>query len=199
VSILAALLVVVFGVAWLIGGLGLFHLSTEAVLAGGLMLLGAALVVTARTDWSLSRHTWPVWLGAALVVGLFATSSTFGVTGALSHLSVGDETVSANGTGTFYGGIGQFTIDASKAPPGSVIHVQSLVGETFIEVPPDGPVTAQGRVLAGQVCVNGQSESRGIGASTGTVQVQPGPGKPVTIDARQSAGVIEIGQKGCGH
>jgi hypothetical protein len=199
VSILAALLVLVFGVAWLIGGLGLFHLSTEAVLAGGLMLLGAALVVTARTDWSLSRHTWPVWLGAVLVVGLFATSSTFGVTGALSHLSVGNETVHANGTGTVYGGIGHFTVDATQAPPGSVIHVQSLVGETFIKVPPEGLVTAQGRVLAGQVCVNGHSESSGVGASTGTVQVQSGTGKPVTIDARQTAGVIEIGQTGCGH
>src|SRR5262249_23213984 len=76
-SVLAALLIVMFGVAWLIGGLGALHLSTEAVLAAGLMLLGAALVVTARTDWSLSRHAWPIMLGGALVIGLLATSSTF--------------------------------------------------------------------------------------------------------------------------
>jgi hypothetical protein len=198
VSILSGLLVVMFGAAWLIGGLGLIHLSTEAVLAAGLMLLGAALIVTARTDWSLSRHAWPVFLGVFLVAGLFATSSTFGVTGVLSHMSVGNIEATAHPTTTAYGGIGEFTVDATGASPGSTVRVQSLVGETFIKVPAGQALTVHAKVLAGQVCVNGKSESSGVGASILSFSV-PGTGQPLTIDARQMAGVIEIAQKGCGH
>ena len=198
-SILAALLVVVFGATWLIGGLGLVHLSTEAVLAAGLMLLGAALIVTARTDWSLSRHAWPVALGAVLVVGLFATSSTFGVTGALSHLSVGSMHGSATSDKTVYGGVGELTVDARNARPGAVVNVQSVVGETFVEVPLNADLTVQAKVLAGQVCIDGHSYSSGIGASTGSVHIGPGGGLALTVNAHQVAGVIEIGTKGCGH
>jgi hypothetical protein len=66
---------VLFGVAWLIGATGALHVSIEGVVAVGLMLLGASLVVTGRTDWSLSRRSWPVWLGAALIAVLVATSA----------------------------------------------------------------------------------------------------------------------------
>ena len=85
------LLAVLFGVAWLIGATGALHLSVEGVVAIGLMVLGAALVVTGRTDWSLSRRSWPMWLGAALIVLLIATSSTFGLGGALSSVSFGEQ------------------------------------------------------------------------------------------------------------
>jgi hypothetical protein len=200
---LAALLVVVFGAAWLISGTGLIHLSLEAVLAAGLMLLGAAMVVAGRTDWSLSRHAWPVLLGAGLVVALFVTSSTFGVSGALSHVSFGQMSRTATGSTTVYGGFGELTVDATNAVPGATIKVQSIAGETFIKTPPSATLSVTGRVLAGQVCVNGHSYASGLGASTGHISVDPldhsPPGQPLTIDVHQTAGVIEIGTKGCGH
>src|SRR6202022_3966388 len=47
----------------------------EAVLAVALMVLGAATVVTARTDWALSRRKWPIWLRAGPVLVLTAPSA----------------------------------------------------------------------------------------------------------------------------
>ena len=205
-SLLAGALVVVFGVAWLLSGLGAIHVATEAVLAAGLMLLGAAVIVTARTDWSLSRHAWPVIVGVVLVVGLFATSASFGVTGALSHLSFGDmqSAAGANG-GTVYGGFGQLTVNATDLKPGATLHVQSVAGQTTIDVPSGRPVLVQGKVLAGQVCVNGRSYASGIGASSPPVQVpaaapnqlDQSSGPPATIYVHQLAGQVVIGSGGC--
>ena len=197
-SVLAALLVVVFGVAWLVGGLGAIHLSTEAVLAAGLMLLGAALVVTARTDWSLSRHAWPVMLGGVLVVGLLATSTTFGVNGALSHMSIGsmNKTAPVHG-GTVYGGIGQLKVDATKVAGGSTIDVQSIAGQTLISVPPGS--TIQGKVLAGQICVAGSAPSSGIGAgvSTSAPTDPSSTAAPITVDVHQLAGQVIVNGSRC--
>jgi hypothetical protein len=196
---------VVFGVAWLIGGLGLVHLSTEAVLAVGLMLLGACLIVTARTDWSLSRHGWPVLLGVVLVLGLFATSASFGVGGAVSHLSFGNTGVTPTKGGTVYGGFGQLTVDTSHLAPGATLHVQSIAGETHIKLPANEFAVVQGKVLAGQICVNGHSDASGIGASLPPVTVPPanggsrGQGDQITIDVHQLAGQVDIGTGGCNH
>lgn len=196
-SVLAALLAVVFGTAWLISGVGIVHLSTEAVLAAGLMLLGAALIVTARTDWSLSRHLWPVAVGVVLVVGLFATSSSFGVTGALSHLTVGQNTVIAKPGQTVYGGVGQLTVKASNLPPGSTVLVQTIAGETFVSTGQNVAVNAH--VLAGQICFDGKTVGSGIGATYTKVIGT----KPVTIEIKQLAGQIAINTTqshiGCGH
>ncbi|HLY81398.1 MAG TPA: DUF308 domain-containing protein, partial [Acidimicrobiales bacterium] len=72
-SALLGLLAVVFGLAWLAAGSHLLRVSGEAVLAVALMVLGAATVITARTDWALSRRKWPIWLGAGLVIVLIGT------------------------------------------------------------------------------------------------------------------------------
>ena len=197
-SILAALLVVVFGTAWLVGGLGLVHLSVEAVLAVGLMLLGAALVVTGRTDWSLSRHAWPVVLGLLLVVGLFATSTTFGVDGALAHFTTGTTNSAPTHGQTVYGGVGQLNLDLAKVPAGSTVKVETIAGETFITPPPSGGVVVRARILAGQICVPGQGSVGGIGASVGPTTLNPSPGtQPVTVEVHQLAGQIAVGVRGC--
>lgn len=195
-SILAAILVVVFGAAWLVGGLGLVHLSTEAVLAAGLMLLGACLIVTARTDWSLSRHAWPVVVGAVLVVGLFATSTSFGVAGALSHVSFGEMPRAPTTPGTVYGGFGQLTVDTSKLPADATLDVESVAGQTTVKLGPDQTATVNAHVLGGQICVDGHASS-GIGASSGQATVGQG-NEHITIDIHQTAGQVVVG-KGCGR
>lgn len=197
-SVLAAMLVVLFGAAWLVGGLGLLHLSTEAVLAAGLMLLGASLIVTGRTDWSLSRHVWPVLLGVVLVVGLFASSATFGVPGVLSHLSVGNMHSTPTGSQKVYGGFGQLTVNASQIKPGSTVEVQSIAGNTTITSLPRQQVIVLAHVLAGQVCLNG-IQSNGIGASSGPVTIGSGTTQPITIDVHQLAGQVSVGPTPCGH
>ncbi|HET6874596.1 MAG TPA: hypothetical protein VFH70_07450 [Acidimicrobiales bacterium] len=198
-SAILAMLAVLFGTAWLLSAVGVLTLSAEAVMAAGLMLLGAALVVTARTDWGMSRHAWPVFLGGALIIGLFATSSTFGVDGAISHMKVGDATVTPAGTGSYYGGVGKLTVDAGSAPPGAVINVESVAGQTVItHLPPGETVDVSARVFAGEICLGPQSAS-GVGASAGPVTVQQGTGVPVTITVHQTAGQIDVAGQGCGR
>lgn len=191
---LAALLVVMSGVAWAAGVLGLAHLAPEAVLAAGLMLLGASLIVTARTDWSLSRHAWPVVVGVVLVAGLFATSSSFGVAGALSHVSFGDMTAAAAPGRTVYGGFGQLTVTVPTGYASDSVRIESVAGNTVVSLPADVTATVHARVLAGQVCINGHL-SNGVGA-TETEQVGNGA-RPLTVEVHQLAGQVLIVSRGC--
>ena len=197
------LLAVLFGVAWLLGALGATHVSVEGVVALGLMLLGAALVVTGRTDWSLSRRSWPVWLGAGLIVVLIATSTTFGIAGALDHLSFGNQspTVTELKGQTVYGGFGNLTV---KVPDGAAgtLKVEGIAGNSTLQLPADAYVTVQSHVTAGQICINGQDVGDGVGAQhTQVIGHGFGP-PPVTIDVHQMFGQIIVaspGFHGCSH
>lgn len=199
--LLFGLLAVAFGTAGLIGGLGLVHLSVEAVLAVGLMLLGAALVVAGRTDWSLSRHSWPVVLGVVLVVGLFATSSTFGVAGALPHMSVGTVQATPTAGRTVYGGVGELDVNLANVVPGGVVHVASVAGETIIQGRPGVPMTVSAHILAGRICLAGTGvDVGGIGQSVPPTLVgAAGNVRPIVVDVHQTTGEIVVGARGCGH
>jgi hypothetical protein len=196
---------VLFGVAWLIGATGILHVSIEAVVAIGLMLLGASLVVTGRTDWSLSRRSWPVWLGIGLIGVLVVTSSAFGLGGALDSVSFGNKTVTAQGgslpTGTVHGGFGNLVVDLSHANKAGIVKVVSVAGNTTVEVPADAAVDLDARVVAGQICVNGKDVSDGVGAQDhGVVPQSSGaipPGPTITLHVHQVFGQIFIGGEGC--
>jgi hypothetical protein len=192
------LIAVLFGVAWLLGGLGALHVSIEGVVAIGLMLLGASLIVTGRTDWSLSRRTWPIWLGAGLIAVLVATSTTFGVGSALQSVQFGNTSEIANPGTTVHGGFGNLTVDASRLTGGSTLKVASVAGNTVVDALPQGvPVHVDARVLAGHICVFGRTASNGVGASTSQTYSPPGAsGDPITLDVHQVFGQISVGP-GC--
>jgi hypothetical protein len=199
------LLAVLFGVAWLIGATGALHLSIEGVVAVGLMVLGAALVVTGRTDWSLSRRSWPVWLGAALIAVLVATSSTFGLGGALSSVTFGNKSVPATVGSTVHGGFGNLTVTLpSRVQSGATIKVASVAGNIFIKPPATMSepyhVSVNARVFGGQVCMNGSSTDKGLGVHTQPAfnVGQPGPNSPtLNLDVHQVFGQILINGEGC--
>ena len=159
---MAGLLAVLFGVAWLIGALGVWHLSVEAVVALGLMLLGASLVVTGRTDWSLSRRSWPVWLGAGLIVVLVSTSSTFGIGGALNSVSFGNTSVMPRPIpGKIHGGFGNLTVNAINMHPGTY-KIVSVAGQTtVISLPLQDHIHIDARVVGGQICIQGSDAGNG--------------------------------------
>jgi hypothetical protein len=208
------LLAVLFGVAWLLGAVHIVHVSVAAVLAIGLMLLGASLIVTGRTDWSLSRKSWPVWLGAGMVVALVATSSAFGINGALQDVSFGNVHETATAGQTVHGGFGNVTVDASKLAPGDTLAVDSVAGQTFIQdLPANAKVIVNARVLGGQICVNGQDVGDGVSASvSGHAFTTPPPSgssqgtteanatsspAPITLNVHQVFGQILVGDTGC--
>jgi len=205
----AGILAVLFGVAWLIGALGVLHVPVEGVVAVGLMLLGASLVVTGRTDWSLSRRSWPMWLGAGLIVVLIATSSTFGLGGALDAVSFGNKTVTVTGTswpsGTVHGGFGNLTVDLSQTTltRSETLTVASVAGDTIVDLPETLPynVIVNARAAAGRICVAGSDESNGI-APQYHQALADGPGAgawTLTLDVHQVFGQILIDGQECGH
>lgn len=200
----AGALAVLFGTAWLLGSVGAVHVPAEAVVAAGLVLLGAAVVVTARTDWSLSRHRWPVWAGAGLVGVLIATSSTFGVDGSLRHVSFGHMSVVAVPGGTVYGGFGRLDVDASGLKPGQAVTVESVAGQTDIRTPPGAALTVDARVVGGRICVFGRDVADGVGAGFDQLVSAPGaptnsapPAGAITIRVHQMAGEVVVGGTGC--
>jgi hypothetical protein len=203
------LLAVLFGVAWLLGAVHAVHVSLAAVVAVGLMLLGASLIVTGRTDWSLSRKTWPIWLGAGMLVVLVATSSTFGTAGALRDISFGNTGSTPFKSQTVHGGFGNLTVNATELAPGDTLTVDSVAGRTFIQnLPWNTPVTVNAKVLAGQICVNGRDAADGVSASVSgdnfTTPPAPGTGltgtsrtDPITLNVHQVFGQILVGDSGC--
>jgi hypothetical protein len=194
-AVLGGILTVLFGTAWLLGAAGVIRLPVEVVLAAGLMLVGGATVVTGRTDWGLSRHLWPMLVGGLLVLGLLATSSTYGVGGALAHPSAGQVRVRPTGTETVYGGLGRLQVDASGVRPGTRITIETLVGQTVVTTPPGQGLSVHADVLAGQVCIDGQQYSDGVGASAAYTRSNGGPS--VEVDVHQLGGQLVVNGPGC--
>jgi hypothetical protein len=200
------LLAVLFGVAWLIGATGVLHLSLEGVAAVGLMLLGASLIVTGRTDWSLSRRSWPVWLGVALIAILVATSSTYGFGGTLNSINFGNKNTPATVGSTVHGGFGNLTVDLPPVSQDSTIKVVSVAGRILI-IPPAGStpasnynVAVDARVAAGQICVDGRDAASGVAARAQRLLTvgSPTPTSPTLhLDVHQVFGQILIGGQGC--
>jgi hypothetical protein len=187
------ILAVLFGVAWLLGATHAVHVSVEAVVALGLMLLGAALVITGRTDWSLSRRSWPVWLGAAMILVLIATSSTFGVSSAISF---GDSNPHPTHSQTIHGGFGNVTVDASQLTGGDTLNIQSIAGQTYVmNLPANTTVQVNAHVFAGQICIAGREAGSGVGTSV--KQTLSGTGAPITLDIHQAFGNIYVLSKQC--
>jgi hypothetical protein len=200
----AGMLVVLFGVAWLIGATNVLHVSIEGVTAVGLMLLGASLVVTGRTDWSLSRRSWPVWLGVGLIVVLVATSSTFGLGSSLSSVSFGDmsRTIALGqpAPGAIHGGFGDLTVKLNgDLAHNETLKVVSLAGQTTVDVPenPGYNITYDAKVVGGQICADG-TPSNGLNAhSRGTIGPIVAGAPTVNLDIRQMFGQVVIGSGGC--
>ncbi|MGH9056888.1 MAG: hypothetical protein ACRDYY_13665 [Acidimicrobiales bacterium] len=193
------MLALLFGVAWLLGAVHALHVPIEGVLALGLMLLGAAMVVTGRTDWSLSRRSWPIWLGVGLVIALFATSSAFGLGSGASDLSFGNRSVAldAASSHTVHGGFGNLTVNASKLQGGDSLEVASVAGRVAVQLPPGTAVSVDARLVAGQICVDGADVADGPHAQYHSTTNGTGP--PVNLDVHEVFGQIQIGALGCRH
>ena len=195
-STVFGILVVLFGFAWLLSAVHAIHVSVEGVVAVGLMLLGASMIVTGRTDWSLSRKSWPVWLGLGLVLILFATSTTFGAGSTLRNISFGDRNVPATRpVQNISGGFGTLTVDGRNLPQGARLNVASIAGSIKILLPANTPVHLHARVLGGQICFFGQSLDDGVAASADHAPTLPG--EPVTVDVHEVFGEINVGGVPC--
>lgn len=188
-------LAVVFGVAWLLDAVHAAHISVEGAVALGLMLLGAAMIVTGRTDWSLSRRAWPVFAGAALILVLIATSTTFGEPGTAA-LTFGNQVVNVPPAGQkIEGGVGNLTVEPSALRPGAKVTVSNVAGKVRILLPAGVAAHIDARVLAGEICVDGRNAGSGVGASVS--RDIPGSTPAVVIDVHETSGQIVVGPGDC--
>jgi hypothetical protein len=196
---LLGLLAVVFGLAWLAAGTHVTHVSTEAVIAVALMVLGAATVVTARTDWALSRRSWPVIGGAVLALGLLALSASPSLPVGFRHLEVGARTVVPatwdDVPASVHAGFGKTVIDLTELPlplpAARTLAVDSAAGRLEINVPADLPVVVDARVAAGMLDIDGVALS-GVNRVAHQL-LHPAAGGPVlTIELNSGFGSAAI-------
>jgi hypothetical protein len=197
---LLGLLALVFGVAWLLAGAHLAPVSMETVVAVALMVLGAATVVTARTDWALSRRSWPLVGGAALAVTLLALTASPGLPVGFRHLSFGSRTVvPASWAGVpdeIHGGFGHTVIDLSGLPPltaPQTLKVDSGVGRVEIYVPSDLKVDLSAQIAAGQIAVN-QVVTSGVRRVDDEILNPNATTPPLTLLVRSGFGSMSIVQ-----
>jgi hypothetical protein len=157
---------VLVGLAWLGSASGVVSLSLETVLAAVLVVLGAAMVVTARTDWSLSRRHWPVWLG---IVVLLLVMASAGTAGGLSRLHFGPTTASpavsdlGKPINNFAGPI-TVTLPATAPKNGTTLKVHDVFGPISVMVPANAPyhVDVDARSHFGPVNVTGAQRGSGV-------------------------------------
>jgi hypothetical protein len=197
------LLLVILGLAWLASETGVFTISLEAALAMLLAVLGAVMVVTARTDWSLSRRHWPVWLGMGLLVVLLVSANGNAISSGLSSLHFGpvDRTFTTWPTGrTDVSNLaGPIEVDLRSLTAAGTAHdetvrIRNTFGPIDVELPANAPQTYTIHVNAhtafGPLSVPGTPSSGGT-FSNGSANW--GSGKPtITLDIRNAFGPVDV-------
>jgi hypothetical protein len=196
------MLAVLFGVAGILAAAHALTAPLEGVVAVGLMLLGAALVVTGRTDWSLSRRHWPVWLGFGMILVLFATSSTFGMHQSIRSFHFGKTHYTAPPSAQALasevdGGFGKTTVDLSALqgplPEAKTIDVNAAAGPVDITLPPTIPVHLDAHLVGGVVCAAGLGDLASGGPGVHVTHDFPGRGGPtLTVDVQDAGGRVQI-------
>ena len=197
---LFGLLALVFGLAWLASGTHLASVSTEAVLAVALMVVGATVVVTARTDWALSGRAWPVVAGILAVGALLVISASPGFPAGFHPLPIGARTMTPQTwsavPAVIHGGIGHTVIDLSGLPApltaAKSLTIDNAAGALDIYLP-DVPVHLIAHVDAGTILVQGGATS-GIGRSTSQTLNGSASGRPLTLTIQAGFGKVAVSQ-----
>jgi len=195
---LLGLLAVVFGLAWLAAGTHLASVSTRAVLAIALMVVGAATVVTARTDWALSRRSWPVVAGAAVAFGLVASAATPGLPVGFRHLEFGSQAFAPTTwqglPPVIHGGVGTTTVQlgnlTTPLPEPRTLDIDNAAGRLDIALP-NVPVRVEAQIAGGKILINGVVTA-GVSRSTVETLNATADGATLTLHVRSGFGIVDI-------
>jgi len=201
-STLIGLLAVVFGLAWLAAGTHVAHVSSKAVVAVALMVLGAVMVVTARTDWALSRKKWPILAGALLALALLFVSVSHTLPVGFRHPSIGSRVIAPTSWDqvptVIHGGFGRTLVNlASISGPLATprtLSIDSAAGRLVIVVPENVNVALEANVTAGQITVNGDTRTAGVGRSDVETLDPTASGAVLTLRVDAGLGSVEISQ-----
>jgi hypothetical protein len=192
-QIVFAVILIGFGVAWLIAATDLIDVPWRAMFAGALILIGAALVASSTRE----RHGGLVVTGIILTVMLGLLSTGEGildlpVSGGIGQRSYQPLTPATLAT-EYRLGIGEIVVDLSEVPlPDGETRVETSVtmGSLIVVVPDDVPVRVDAHVTAGEVTVFGSTFS---GTSISQTVQDPGYAEaPVRLDLEAAAGLGEV-------
>ena len=177
-SVAVALLLVGAGSLWLLASLDVVTVGTEVVLALGLLVVGAGLLVTSR--WGRARVLIP--LGFAMAAVLVAGE----VIDVPVRAGTGDRTVVVDTPGQLDTRhelfAGELTLDLTDAPlaAGRTTEVDAVVGmgELRVLLPHDAVVEVEATAGAGEVTAPGGPEANESGVRVDTSFVLEPPDEP---------------------
>jgi hypothetical protein len=194
-STVLGLVVLILGLSWLAAATHLFAVPWKAAVAVALMALGAAMVVTARTDWALSRRAWPMVLGAVLVAVLALGTAS------ISWPSFGSRQFTWTTWNavpqTIDGGSGQATVSLTGLPSLSgdkALEVREGAGSLVINLPASLRVHLAATIDGGTISYpQGQ-----VGGFRQHVNRELGPpdGPTLNLTVRAGFGSVHIQQRG---
>lgn len=194
-STVLGLVALILGLSWLAAATHFFAVPWKAAVAVALMVLGAAMVVTARTDWALSRRAWPMLLGA-LLVAILALG-----TASISWPSVGSHDLSWTSwsavPATVNGGVGTTTVDLRPLPSllsPLRLEVDRNIGLLHVFLPRSVAVAIDESAGIGSVIYNGRRLSSGVGQHVQQVLNPSVAGPLLTLVVHNTVGTVRIEQ-----
>ena len=188
-------------------GLGLLTMSTAAVVAGLLMLLGltstsvpASVVIASITlviglglvvgAWR-GRARWLIFIAA----GLLLTTQGLTPVGGWSASTIGDRTwePTAVNAGPFALGMGSAELNLAQIPDGSsAVDASVGMGDLVVLVPDDVSVLLDGSVGLGELTVLGDTSNGGGLRSTESLPASMTPRATVDLSVRVGLGNLEV-------
>ena len=194
--IVAGALLMLVGIGWLLDEVADVDVPWGALLPVALMLVGAALLLTARSG--VGRGLIPIGIVLTIVLGLGTVLPGVPVSGGVGERRVEPTTI-ARVEDEHELGIGSLRIDLSGVdfPEGAHSMDASVgIGELVISVPSDVAIMAHGEVGAGNF-VFLDDERSGLGVEeTFTEDDYENAERTLRIDASVGLGSIEVRRSG---
>jgi len=189
-SALLGLLLVVAGVVWLIQASGAVDLPVEGVVAAALMVLGLAIVVTART----SRRLWPIFLGGVLVLVLLARGASVSLPVNLSGFAFGNRQVLITSNADIRPvnlTAGRVDVTLGCGVTTGTLPVNDSFGRLRLHVPDDLAFRLVAHVSGGAITQNGVKLNGGMGLDQ-THDFGPPTPTPLIVTANVTFGSIDV-------
>ena len=187
-QIVSGALLVMLGVAWLIEAAGWADVPWRGLLAGALIMVGAALMFGARSG----SHGGLIAFGMGLAVVLALSSAIAVLADIPLSGGFGEERLrpAAVVEDEYHWGIGSMTLDLRGTTgdlAGREITASVAIGELIVYVPEGVDVTIDAHVGIGEA----RCSAKPAAASTAGVQVSGGPGALV-LDLDVAIGKVEV-------
>ena len=186
-QIVAGAVLILIGSGWLVEAADWADGPWRGLLAGALIVVGAALMLGARTG----SHGGLIAFGILLAIALSLSTALAVLADIPLTGGIGEERHTPAGVAAheYRWGIGSMTVDLRRADElsGRTITASVAIGELVVYVPDDVDLQIDARVGIGEAQVFGETSS-GFDAAVQTT----GGGQPLTLDLDVAIGKVEV-------